>query len=260
MLGAVLAVAVAAVLAGARSLAATGEARGPPTRLGRSWPPWGARHPLTGAWRSPAEATVRRVLACVDPDALDRAIGAWLAGQQPPTQPPPAPRPRRAVAVHGKTLRGSGHHPRHPRSPIHLLAVMDHISRAVLAQADVQATTNHQRGRPVPAAAGGVGPRRHRGHRRRAPHPTRARRLAGHRQARRLAANGEGQPAHPAPAAATPALGRHPCPRPHPRPRPRRVEVRRLQVTTVAGLDFPYATQALRITRRTRLLAGAGGP
>ena len=35
-----------------------------------------------------------------------------------------------------------------------------------------------------------------------------------------------------------------------------RVEVRRLQVTTVAGLDFPYATQALRITRRTRPLAG----
>jgi predicted transposase YbfD/YdcC len=29
-----------------------------------------------------------------------------------------------------------------------------------------------------------------------------------------------------------------------------RVEIRRLQVTTVAGLDFPHATQALRITRR----------
>jgi predicted transposase YbfD/YdcC len=34
-----------------------------------------------------------------------------------------------------------------------------------------------------------------------------------------------------------------------------RVETRRLQVTTVAGLDFPYATQALRITCRTRPLA-----
>jgi hypothetical protein len=39
------------------------------------------------------------------------------------------------------------------------------------------------------------------------------------------------------------------------------VELRRLQVTTVAGLDFPYATQALPITRRTRLVAGRrGGP
>jgi predicted transposase YbfD/YdcC len=41
--------------------------------------------------------------------------------------------------VDGKALRGSGHH---PRSPVHLLAVMDHTSRAVLAQADAEATTN----------------------------------------------------------------------------------------------------------------------
>jgi hypothetical protein len=33
-----------------------------------------------------------------------------------------------------------------------------------------------------------------------------------------------------------------------------RVETRRLQVTTVAGLDFPHATQAIRITRRVRSL------
>jgi hypothetical protein len=31
-----------------------------------------------------------------------------------------------------------------------------------------------------------------------------------------------------------------------------RVETRRLQVTTIAGLDFPHATQAIRITRRVR--------
>jgi predicted transposase YbfD/YdcC len=35
-----------------------------------------------------------------------------------------------------------------------------------------------------------------------------------------------------------------------------RVEIRRLQVTTVAGLDFPHATQAIRITRRVRPLTG----
>jgi hypothetical protein len=33
-----------------------------------------------------------------------------------------------------------------------------------------------------------------------------------------------------------------------------RAETRRLQVTTVAGLDFPHATQAMRITRRIRPL------
>ena len=37
-----------------------------------------------------------------------------------------------------------------------------------------------------------------------------------------------------------------------------RVELRRLQVTTVAGLDFPHATQALRITRRVRPLTSRG--
>ena len=36
-------------------------------------------------------------------------------------------------------LRGSGHH---PRLPVHLLAAMDHTSRAVLAQTEVDAKTN----------------------------------------------------------------------------------------------------------------------
>jgi predicted transposase YbfD/YdcC len=35
-----------------------------------------------------------------------------------------------------------------------------------------------------------------------------------------------------------------------------RVELRRLQVTTVAGLDFPHAAQAIRVTRRVRPLTG----
>jgi DDE_Tnp_1-associated len=74
-LGAVLAVAVAAVLAGANSLVAIGEwasdAPGPVlAALGVR------RHPLTGTWRPPGEATVRRVLARINADALDRAIGA----------------------------------------------------------------------------------------------------------------------------------------------------------------------------------------
>jgi hypothetical protein len=66
-LGAVPAVAVAAVLAGARSLVAIGE--------------WAADAPQPVM----AALGVRRVLARVEPDALDRAIGAWLAAQQPPS-------------------------------------------------------------------------------------------------------------------------------------------------------------------------------
>jgi hypothetical protein len=142
-LGAVLAVAVAAVLAGARSLAAIGEwaADAPPQVLAALGV---RRDPLRRVWQPPGEATARRVLARVDPDALDQVIGRWLADQQPPvpaTRPPPASRPtwRRAVAVDGKTLSGSGHH---PSPPVHLLAAMDHTSRAVLAQAEVDPTTN----------------------------------------------------------------------------------------------------------------------
>jgi hypothetical protein len=134
----VLGVAVCAVLAGAKSLAAIGEwaadAPGQVLAALRT-----RRGPLTGAFRPPGEATVRRVLARVDPDALDRAIGQWLTRQQPPPPASRPPLPQRAVAVDGKTLRGSGHH---RAAPVHLLAAMDHATAAVLAQADVDHTTN----------------------------------------------------------------------------------------------------------------------
>jgi predicted transposase YbfD/YdcC len=135
----VLGIAVCAVLAGARSLAAIGEwAADAPGQvlaaLGVRRDPW------TGAWQPPGEATVRRVLARVDPDALDRAVGAWLARQQPPpsARRPPPRRPPRAVAVDGKTLRGSSHH---PNPPVHLLAAMNHTG-GILAQTEVDHTTN----------------------------------------------------------------------------------------------------------------------
>src|SRR5207248_6810733 len=109
-LAGVLAVAVCAVLAGAKSLAAIGEwaADAPPGVLVAL----GIRaQPLTGWVRPPDEATVRRVLAFIDTDALDAAVGAWLQELHPPPSPPalepPTPRePWRAIAVDGKTLRG----------------------------------------------------------------------------------------------------------------------------------------------------------
>ncbi|WP_346186561.1 transposase family protein [Streptomyces osmaniensis] len=65
---------MAAVLAGATSLLAISEwaAAVPPDVLGTL----GARRdPLTGCHPAPDEATIRRVLAQVDGDALDRAVG-----------------------------------------------------------------------------------------------------------------------------------------------------------------------------------------
>ena len=47
----------------------------------------------------PAEATIRRALARVDPTALAAVVGAWLADR------PGQQQRRRAVAVNGKTLR-----------------------------------------------------------------------------------------------------------------------------------------------------------
>jgi predicted transposase YbfD/YdcC len=251
-LTAVLAVAVAAVLAGARSLAAIGEwaADAPQPVLAAL----GVRHdPLRRVYRPPAEATMRRVLARVDPDALDRAIGAWLTGQQPPvptTRPPPPTRPaRRAVAVDGKTLRGSGHH---GAAPVHLLAAMDHTSRGVLGQADVDATTNEiARFRPlldrldladtVVTADALHTQREHADWLVTAKHAAyvlivKANQPTLHHQLQRL-------PWRNIP------LADHTRDRGH-----GRVETRRLQVTTIAGLDFPHATQALRITRRVRSL------
>jgi predicted transposase YbfD/YdcC len=75
----------------------------------------------------PAEATIRRALARVDPTALAAVIGAWLTDRDHPGQR------RRAVAVDGKTLRGA----RRDGRQVHLLAAMDHASRAVLAQRHV---------------------------------------------------------------------------------------------------------------------------
>jgi predicted transposase YbfD/YdcC len=63
----------------------------------------------------------------VDPDLLAAVTGAWLADRDRPGQC------RRAVAVDGKTLRGAACDGRQ----VHLLAAMDHATRAVLVQRQV---------------------------------------------------------------------------------------------------------------------------
>jgi predicted transposase YbfD/YdcC len=250
-LTAVLAVAVAAVLAGARSLAAIGEwASDAPCQVLAAL---GVRRdPLSGAWQPPGEATVRRVLVRIDADALDRAIGAWLAAQQPPpaNPSPPTPRPpRRAVAIDGKTLRGSGHH---GNPQVHLLAVMDHTSRAVLAQADVDGKTNEiTRFRPLldgldltDTVVTADALRTQREH---------ADWLVTVKHAAYLLVVKANQPTLHHQLAALPwrevPIADRTRDRGH-----HRVELRHLQVATVAGLDFPHATQAIRITRRVRSL------
>jgi predicted transposase YbfD/YdcC len=242
-LAAVLAVAVAAVLAGARSLAAIGEwaADAPQPVLAAL----GVRRDvLRGAYRPPGEATVRRVLARVDPDVLDGVIGRWLADQQPPPRPWPG---RRAVAVDGKALRGTG---QHGAGQVHLLAAMDHDGGVVLAQRQVDSAPGEVTGfRPLLAGLDLTGVvvtadalHTQRGH---------AEFLVAGKQADYLFVVKGNQPALHAQLGALPwrAIPVADRTRDHGHGR---VELRSLKVATVAGLGFPHAAQALRITRRVR--------
>lgn len=131
-LAAVLALTACAVLAGARSLLAVSEwvADAPEGLLERL----GIRvDPLFPKRSWPAETTIRRVLARIDANALDRAVGAWLASRQQDAGG------LRALAVDGKSLRGAA---RAKGRRIHLLAACDHVGGLVLAQMDVGEKAN----------------------------------------------------------------------------------------------------------------------
>lgn len=134
----ILALAAAAVLGGATSLLAVGEwvADAPANALAALG---GVPDRLTGRCPVPNESTIRRVLANVDGDALDRAVSRWLSARRPEPQQPHgagAKRQRtlRALAVDGKSLRGAA---RANGRKVHLLAALDHASALVLAQLDV---------------------------------------------------------------------------------------------------------------------------
>jgi predicted transposase YbfD/YdcC len=98
------------------------------------------REQLGGIGRAPAESTFRRTLQRLDAGELDRLLGAWAqtrtaGGEQAGL---------RAVAVDGKTLRGSGSNTPagNAAGQRHLLAAFDHAHGAVLGQVDVDAKTN----------------------------------------------------------------------------------------------------------------------
>lgn len=124
----VIAAAVCAVVAGYRSYTAIAE--------------WVADLPADTAMllaidpgRRPSESMIRRLLQAVDPDLLATTIGRWLAARTPA----PAPGSRQAIALDGKTLRGS----RTPDRPArHVLAAADQSTGVVLASTDVEAKTN----------------------------------------------------------------------------------------------------------------------
>jgi predicted transposase YbfD/YdcC len=121
----VLAAAVCAVLAGACSYVAIAE--------------WVHDLPISVRVRlglgrcAPSESTIRRILQAIDPDLLDQALCGWLV-RHPVATSSPMTHARRAVAVDGKTARGS----RTSDAPgAHLFAAFDHASGIVLGQTQV---------------------------------------------------------------------------------------------------------------------------
>ncbi|MEO3936698.1 ISAs1 family transposase [Dermatophilaceae bacterium Soc4.6] len=127
-LAGVLAVAVTAVLAGARSFAAIGEwAADLPgehrTRIGLS--------PSSAS--SPDESTLRKLFGRLDADHLDRALGAWLWTRSAVVNG------QRVIALDGKTVRGAR---TATTSAPHLVAAFDHATGTVLGQVQVAAKSN----------------------------------------------------------------------------------------------------------------------
>lgn len=131
-LAVVLPLTACAVLAGATSLLAVGEwiADAPEyvlEQVGADLDPPLPRRVL------PAETTVRWLLARIDGDALDLAVGSWLADRRPKVTG------LRGLAVDGKSLRGAA---RAKGRKIHLLAALEDATALVLAQLDVDEKTN----------------------------------------------------------------------------------------------------------------------
>ena len=124
-LAGLLAVGIAAVIAGAKSFAAIGQwaaDAGPEVLAG------------LGADRGPAEeSTFRRALALVSGDVLDRVLGAWLYTRAVQAGG------RLVIAIDGKTVRGAKD--KTGKAP-HLVAALAHGIGAVPGQAAVNAKSN----------------------------------------------------------------------------------------------------------------------
>jgi predicted transposase YbfD/YdcC len=236
------------VLAGARSIAAIAEwAADAPQPIRAAL---GARRDAPGHFAVPTEATIRRTLARLDPEELAGAIGAWLADRDRDPGPAGAGG-RRAVAVDGKTLRGA--HPQAPDGdgrPVHLLAAMEHATRAVLAQTQVggapeEVTASAPLLAPLDLAEVVVTTDALQ------THPEAAEFLVANKHAHYLFAVKANQPTlldrcQRLPWHRVPELDRT-------RDRGHgRIELRTLKAVSVHHFGFPHAAQILQVTRKTR--------
>ncbi|WP_369228653.1 ISAs1 family transposase (plasmid) [Streptomyces sp. R39] len=245
----VLSLAACAVLAGAKSLAAITEwaADAPPQVLVRLGGP--CREPDRGPV-APAEATVRRALQRIDGDALDAAVGSWLAQRErtAATEVKDSGRPMPSLAVDGKTVRGAR---RTDGTRVHLLAAMTGTG-LVTAQREVAGKTNEITVfRPLLAPLDLDGAvvtfdalHSQTGH---------ARFLVEDKHAHYIALIKGNQPTllrrlKALPWREVPLLDKTRA------TAHGRDEIRRIKAATVAGVTFPHAVQAVQIVRRRRII------
>jgi predicted transposase YbfD/YdcC len=97
------------------------------------------RRHLPGRRRAPSQATLTRLLAALDGDALDATIGAYPAERDHTDAGGTGSAPGTAIAVDGKALSGSAHRRQRHR---HLLSAVTHAPTVTLAQREVGAKTN----------------------------------------------------------------------------------------------------------------------
>ena len=236
-LSVVVTAAVCAVVAGYRSYTAIAE--------------WVADVPAATALalgitpdRRPSEAMIRRLLQTLDPQLLTAAVRVWLAGRASAG----TATGQRAIAVDGKTLRGSRIGGTAAR---HVMAACDQVTGVVLADTDVDGKTNEiTRFQPLLDQIGDL-------------RDTVITADALHCQREHvtyLAERGAhwiltvkgNQPHLHQQLAALPWLAVPDATRDTDRGHGRR-EIRTLEILTVAsGIDFPHAAQALQIRRRKR--------
>lgn len=121
----ILALAACAVIAGARSFVGIAEwtAEATPAEL--------AKLGVTG--QKPCESTIRRTLNRIDADGLDLIVGTWAALVATTSERFPV------IAVDGKSVRGSAVAGGRCR---HLLSALTHADGLVLGQIDVDLKTN----------------------------------------------------------------------------------------------------------------------
>jgi predicted transposase YbfD/YdcC len=139
-LASLLAIAAAAVLAGARSFTAVGEWATDASQ--EALAALGVRRcARTGQHVAPDEATVRRALQTVDADQLDTAVGTWLAGRHG-ARDGCGQTLKSALAVDGKTVRGARDHADPDDRAPHLVSVVSHGDGIVLGQRQVDEKSN----------------------------------------------------------------------------------------------------------------------